>query len=91
MATTNEVTINSGQVISTKTISGSLSGSYKISGAISIPSHMEMSKYDGVYEFTPTFSEQDVPTANKYLTSDILIHSIQTFETSNDFGTTFII
>ena len=47
--------------------------------------------YVGDYSYTPSFNEQIAPTEGKYLRKDIVISEIKTYETSNEYGTTFII
>lgn len=72
-------------------VKANLSSNGSISAEFSLPTQVEAEHYAGSYEYTPTFHEQVLPTANKLLDSDLHFHSIQTYETSNEYGTTFII
>lgn len=48
--------------------------------------------YTGVYEVTPiAFAEQELLTANKVLTQNVIVHEIPYYETTNQFGKTVII
>lgn len=44
-----------------------------------------------VYTFIPSLEEQKMETKNKYLTDDIIIKEIPTYEVSNEKGVSFII
>lgn len=63
----------------------------RYSSSVSIPKVVTPESYDGVYEYIPTWEVQTAETANKFLRKNIQIDSIQTYETSNEYGTTFII
>lgn len=62
-----------------------------IYGEVRLPERIDAATYDGPYEYTPSFEMQTAQTAGKYMVHDLTIKSIQTFETSNEYGTTFII
>lgn len=51
--------------------------------------HMEY--YEGAYEVTPKTVSQSLPTAQKTLKQDVLVHEIPYYETSNPSGTTVYI
>ncbi len=62
-----------------------------LTAKFSIPTQVEAEKFYGSYEYTPSWGTQILPTANKLLDANIQIDPIQTYETSNLYGTTFII
>ena len=78
-------------IVNEITIRGYLRNEQSLTGSVHFPTTVVPDYYNGPYEYTPMFVQQIAPTANKYLRSDILIDSIQTYETSNEYGTTFII
>jgi len=43
-------------------------------------------EYTGVYEITPSTSEQVLPTAQKVLTADVTVQEIPYYETTNESG-----
>lgn len=47
--------------------------------------------YDGPYEVVPKVYSQTLPTKRKTLADDVLVHEIPTYETSNQYGYSFII
>lgn len=51
-----------------------------------VPMYEDVPLYEGVYDVTPTVSEQTLPTARKYLSEDVTIKEIPYFEVSNDSG-----
>ena len=68
---------------------GSLNGIQSLSGTIKQVEEYET--YSGETVIVPTTSEQILQTGNKISFNDILVKEIPTFETSNEFGTSFII
>lgn len=42
--------------------------------------------YVGEYTITPSIHSQTLPTAQKYMTSDVTVKEIPYFETSNDYN-----
>lgn len=72
-------------------VKASISSNEDISATFSIPTQVEAEKFYGSYEYTPSWGTQILPTANKLLDANIQIDPIQTYETSNPYGTTFII
>ncbi len=94
MGATYEVNIT-GEITYVRGIEGELSahfyeGSFipvkSVSGEVTVPDIVIPDEYDGTYEWTPSWDEQDIPTAHKYLYSDISINSIQLYEVSNESG-----
>ena len=76
----------------TKEIVGKLKAlSPQLSGNVRIPFVERNEIYSGAYEVIPSFSEQTLLTGGKILNNNIKVLQIMTYETSNDFGTTFII
>lgn len=65
----------------------------KIIGTTTIPKQMsDHERYDGGFEIVPnTHSDIVLATKQKLVTDDITVFKIPTYETSNTFGTTFII
>lgn len=47
--------------------------------------------YAGPYEVTPTRQEQFLPTRSKTMREDVNVHEIPYYETSNPYGTTYVI
>ena len=47
--------------------------------------------YEGPYEVTPTRSEQLLATEHRTMRGDVTVHEIPYYETSNPYGTTYII
>lgn len=64
-----------------------------LSGTLTIPARLDSyPEYDGAVEITPDAHEDIVlNTADTTLKSDITVFKIPTYETSNEFGMTFII
>lgn len=48
-------------------------------------------EYPGPYNVIPAVSSQTLSTANKYMTSNVLVEEIPTYLTQNEKGMTFII
>lgn len=48
-----------------------------------IINHSDLPNYTGDYEVTPTVEEQTLPTKNKSMRDDLVVHEIPYFETSN--------
>lgn len=72
-------------------VTGNLQSNESINASFSLPTQVEAENFYGSYEYTPSWAKQTIPTANKLLDADIEIDKIQTYETSNQYGTTFII
>lgn len=75
-------------------ITGNLSIAPTITGTLSIPPMMESQYstiYDGETAFTPSWEDQIIQTQDKVLKTNLLILPIQTYQTSNESGITFII
>lgn len=70
---------------------GILKPSLNFQSNIKIPFSQKYDNYTGEKKVVPSFSKQILNTRNKLVNSDIEVFEIQTYETSNDFGTTFII
>ena len=70
---------------------GILKPSLNFQSNIKIPFSQKYDNYTGEKKVVPSFSKQVLNTRNKLVNSDIEVFEIQTYETSNDFGTTFII
>ena len=47
--------------------------------------------YEGPYEVTPRRAEQTLGTAKKVMREDVTVHEIPWWETSNPYGTTYVI
>ena len=47
--------------------------------------------YEGPYEVTPTRSEQYLATKSLLMRDDVTVHEIPYFETTNPYGTTYVI
>ena len=71
-----------GYLSGTSELIGELSGEEKLCGELSIPSHLGY-PYDGTYEVVPSDDFQLLPTMDKYLEDDILVHPIHYAEVSN--------
>ena len=81
----------SGELSTPGSIDGTASATSSVDGVVSIPEIAEHEKYDGSYTITPSFEAQVLATRNKTMRNDLTVSSIQTYETSNPYGTTFII
>ena len=91
MPTVNEITI-SGYIRAPETLHGKLAPVAQFKGEIKIPTVMDADYYTGTYEYTPNFTEQELQTRNKTMRENVVFHSIQTYETSNEAGgITFVI
>ena len=51
----------------------------------------EFDWYVGDYEVTPTRTEQVLPTKHKAMRENVVVNEIPYYETSNPYGTTFVI
>lgn len=49
------------------------------------------SYYEGEYEVTPKRVDQTLPTSQKTMRRDVLVHEIPWWETSNPHGKTYVI
>lgn len=66
-------------------LSGKLSGSGSLKGAITISATRSADAYTGDYEVTPqAFQSQTLETANKLLKENIVIGPIPYYKTEND-------
>ena len=73
-------------------LGGTLSGPGSLQGSLSIKTiESDYPSYSGDTVVVPSTSDQVLATANKVVHVDILVKEIPTFETSNEFGTSFII
>lgn len=74
------------------TLSGSLSKPQALSATLAMKTiGSDYPTYSGDTVVIPATSEQILETANTIVHDDILVKEIPTFETSNEFGTSFII
>lgn len=88
-----------GDVRSKGTIIGTVSSKGKISGLVTTKTVLAnisvgpveivrraLPDYEGEYEATPTLEEQVMPTKNRSMLDDFVVHEIPYFETSNPSG-----
>lgn len=47
--------------------------------------------YKGAYEVTPKRVDQTLPTKEKTMSQDVLVHEIPYYETANPYGNTYVI
>lgn len=47
--------------------------------------------YEGPYEVVPKRQDQTLPTKDKTMNADVLVHEIPYYQTANPYGTTFVI
>ena len=95
-----------GTLSATDSLQGSLSAESaegeRLGGVLSTPDSLQGSlsikiiesgypSYSGDTVVVPSTSDQVLATTNKIVHTDILVKEIPTFETSNEFGTSFII
>lgn len=74
------------------TLSGSLSKPQALSGTLNLKTiGSDFPDYTGDTVIIPTTSDQLLETSNKIVRDDILVEKIPIFETSNEYGVTFII
>lgn len=74
------------------TLSGSLSKPQILSGTLTMKAiGSDYPTYSGDTVVIPATSEQLLETSNTIVRDDILVKEIPTFETSNEYGVTFII
>ena len=74
------------------TLSGSLSKPQTLSGTLVLKTiGSDFPDYIGDTVIIPTTSDQLLETSNKIVRDDILVGKIPIFETSNEYGVTFII
>ena len=74
------------------TLSGSLSKLQTLSGILTLKTvGSSYPDYTGDTVIIPTTSDQLLETSNKIIRDDILVEKIPIFETSNEYGVTFII
>ncbi len=63
----------------------------RISGEIYKTEGGRLPDYTGSYEVVPDVLDQVMPTKEKSLLEDVTVRKIPTYETANEYGTTFII
>lgn len=82
----------SGKISAIQTITGFLSAQASIQGSLTVPRYVGAETYDGPYEVTPkSFVAEVLSTRNKLMNDDVTVLKIPTYETSNEYGKTFII
>lgn len=92
--TTSDVQSITGKLSDIESLRGKLSNvTNGLRGTLTVPEHLsDYPEYKGEVEITPDAHEDIVlDTADTTLKSDITVFKIPTYETSNEFGTTFII
>lgn len=57
-----------------------------ISGALTIPTYVDVDLYSGSYDVSPNFIGQILPTANKTMTDDVTVKPIEVQITTNTSG-----
>lgn len=72
-------------------LSGTLSLKSKLSGTLAISGRPVDEIYQGESTVVPSTDIQTLSTKNKTLYRDIVVSEIPTYETSNEYGTSFII
>lgn len=72
-------------------LKGTLQPKPCLKGTIIPSKSSEYPVYTGPTEITSSFEAQTLSVAHKVMVSDITVEAIPTYETSNEFGTTFII
>lgn len=73
-------------------LSGRLSNQNSLSATLSMKTiGSDYPEYSGDTVVVPSLSDQMLSTANTIVKTDILVKEIPTFETSNEFGVSFII
>ena len=86
-----------GVIITQDTLIGQLNSIFNIEGIIEVPQKQKVNNncdydfYSGSVNITPSFTKQILNTKNKILKENMKVYQIQTYEVSNDSGTTFII
>ena len=81
----------SGTLSQSGKLSGTLTSGNKLSGSLVITSKPIDEIYQGEATVIPSVDEQTLSTKNKTLYQDVVVAKIPTYETSNEFGTSFII
>lgn len=72
-------------------LSGTLKAENKLSGSLVMASRPIDDIYQGESTVIPSADPQILSTKNKTLYQDIVVAEIPTYETSNEYGTSFII
>lgn len=72
-------------------LNGFISKPKSLKGILSIKNVEGAPSYSGETVIIPTTSDQTLATKNTIVRDDILVKEIPTFETSNEYGVTFII
>lgn len=72
-------------------VSGNVTFDLTTSGKLSIPNVIGEDPFEGPYEVEPTFRVQTLNTRTKTMIQDFKVLKIRTYETSNQYGTTFIV
>ena len=76
-----------GEISQMHRISGTINSQHGIESEVRLPTVVDRGDvYSGDIEFKPSWEEQTIETADKYLEKDISISSIQLYEVSNDAG-----
>lgn len=74
-----------GELSGISELTGELSGVSELTGELSIPDKIGI-PYEGSYEVVPTDGFQLIPTEDRYLSEDILVHPVPYQEVSNIYG-----
>ena len=72
-------------------LSGDVTFELTTTGDVSIPDVIGDDPFDGPYEVEPTFKNQVLKTRTKTMIQDLKVLKIRTYQTSNRYGTTFIV
>lgn len=75
-----------GAIATPHSISGRLSSTQRITGAIVIPTYVDVDLYSGDYDVSPDFTGKTLDTANKTLTDNITVKPIEVQTMSNSSG-----
>ena len=67
-------------------LTGTLSGESELIGELSIPATIAPDKYDGPYEVVPAVDFQLLPTMEKLMEDDVIVHPVPYAEVSNIYG-----
>lgn len=76
----------SGRLSSMQRITGSMTEAVVITGAIFIPTYVDVDLYSGDYDVSPDFTGKTLDTANKTLTDNITVKPIEVQTMSNSSG-----
>lgn len=67
-------------------VSAMLSAPTSLDVSIGTQTYMPAESYPGPYEVIPTSQEQSLHTADKHMRSDVTVHKVPYYETSNESG-----